>query len=78
MQVRLVDELGDAAAGRLDQSSSCSCSKAAVFVVPMVALNASVTCFATVFGPSMLGLPSSSMVNLALLSPCLILTVGDG
>jgi peptidoglycan/LPS O-acetylase OafA/YrhL len=49
----------------------------AVPVVPIVILNASVTGFATVSGAGMLGLPSSSVVNLALLVACWLLIVGE-
>lgn len=51
--------------------------KLAVLAVPVVILNASVTGFATVAGPGMLGLPSASVVNLILLVTCWLLSVGE-
>lgn len=52
--------------------------RATVLVVPIVVLNASATGFATVRGSGMLGLPSSSIVNLVVLVTCWLLIVGEG
>lgn len=50
--------------------------RVAVVVLPVVALNASVTGYATLWGAGMLGLPSSSVANLVVLAGCWTLTVG--
>ena len=49
----------------------------ACFAAPVVVLNASVTGYASIHGAGMLGLPSSSLVNVALLAGCWFVLVGD-